>query len=96
MALTADDVRKVAFLSRLELEEWEVESQRCHINALVERFEALRALDTSGIEPASHGVPLFNVLRDDVCEPSLSRDEATSNAPLARDGFFIVPRIVEG
>lgn len=96
MALTPEEVRKVALLARLELDDAEVETQARHINELLRRFEALQALDVSGIEPTSHSIPLFNVFRDDQRQPSLTREEALANAPEARDGCFVVPRIIEG
>ncbi len=96
MALTADEVRKVALLARLELEEDEIEMQTRHLNGLIEQFQKLQGLDISGIEPTSHSFAVANVLREDVARPSLPREEILQNAPEARDGCFIVPRIVEG
>jgi aspartyl-tRNA(Asn)/glutamyl-tRNA(Gln) amidotransferase subunit C len=96
MALTLDEVRKVALLARLELEPDELERQGRHLNDILIQFEALQALDVAGIEPATHSVPLFNVFREDRVIPSLSREEALANAPESRDGCFIVPRILEG
>ncbi len=96
MALTPEEVRKVALLARLELEDDEVEVQARHINELLARFEALQALDVSGVEPTSHSIPLCNVLRDDVRRPSLSREDVLRNAPEATDECFVVPRIIEG
>jgi len=96
MTLSAEEVRKVALLARLELDDDEIERQTRHINDLIARFEALQEVDVTGIEPTSHSVPLVNILREDVVKPSLSRDEVLANAPESRDGCFIVPRIVEG
>ncbi len=96
MPLSMDEVRKVALLSRLELEPDELERQGRHLNDILGQFEILQKLDVAGIEPTSHSVPMFNVLREDVARPSLTREEALQNAPEARDGCFIVPRIVEG
>lgn len=96
MALTPEEVRKVALLARLELDEEEIERQSRHINDLLAQFQKLQELDVTGIEPTSHSVPLFNVFREDEVRPSLPREEILQNAPDARDGFFIVPRIVEG
>ncbi len=96
MPLSMDEVRKVALLSRLELEPDELESQGRHLNDILGQFEILQNLDVAGIEPTSHSVPMFNVLREDAARPSLTREEALQNAPEARDGCFIVPRIVEG
>jgi aspartyl-tRNA(Asn)/glutamyl-tRNA(Gln) amidotransferase subunit C len=96
MALTPEEVRKVALLARLELSEEEIETQAKHLNDLLQQFEALQALDVSGVEPTSHSIPIYNVFRADVVRPSLTREEVLANAPLARGGCFVVPRIMEG
>jgi aspartyl-tRNA(Asn)/glutamyl-tRNA(Gln) amidotransferase subunit C len=95
MALTTDEVRKVARLARLDLGDDELARQGRHLNELLARFEELQALDVEGIEPTSHSIPMFNVLRNDVARPSLTRDEVLQNAPEPRDGCFVVPRIIE-
>ncbi len=94
MALSADEVRKVALLARLELSPDEIEVQATNLNNLLAQFEALQALDVTGIEPTSHSAPVFNVLREDAVRPSLPREQALANAPEHRDGCFVVPRII--
>jgi len=96
MELSREDVKKVALLARLELTEEEIDQQGRNLNGLLHEFEALQGLDVTGIEPTSHAFPVFNVLRQDVARPSLTREQALANAPEARDGCFIVPRILEG
>ena len=96
MALSREEVRKVALLARLELTDDEIDEQAKHLNDLLKTFEVLQGVDVSGIEPTSHSLPVVNVLREDVARPSLPRDVVLANAPEARDGCFIVPRIVEG
>ncbi len=65
------------------------------INALMAHFERLQALPLDGVEPTSHSIPVFNAFREDVVGETLRREDALANAPEARDGLFIVPRIVE-
>ena len=96
MALTHEEVKKVALLARLELSDSEIDAQASHLNALLEQFEKLLALDVTGIEPTSHAIPMVNVLREDILRPSLSRDEVLANAPESSDGCFVVPRVLEG
>lgn len=94
MALNREEVRKVALLARLELTDDEIDSQAVHLNDLLQRFETLQEIDVSGVEPTSHSMPMTNILRDDVLQESLTRESALANAPEARDGCFVVPRIV--
>jgi aspartyl-tRNA(Asn)/glutamyl-tRNA(Gln) amidotransferase subunit C len=96
MALTPEEVKKVALLARLELTDDEIETQAKHLNDLLQQFEALQALDVTGVEPTSHSIPIFNVFRQDEVRPSLTREETLANAPLARGGCFVVPRIMDG
>ncbi len=96
MALSRDEIRKVALLARLELSDVELDEQAKHFNDLLLQFDILQSVDVSGIEPTSHSIPLVNVLREDIARPSLSREQALANAPESRDGCIVVPRIVEG
>lgn len=96
MALSRDEVRKVALLARLELTDEELDAQAKHFNDLLGQFEALQSLDVTGVEPTSHPMSLINVLREDVIRPSLPREAALANAPESREGCIVVPRIVEG
>jgi aspartyl-tRNA(Asn)/glutamyl-tRNA(Gln) amidotransferase subunit C len=96
MALSRDEVRKVALLARLELTEEELDEQARHINTLLAQFEILQQIDVTDVEPTSHAFPVYNVLREDISRPSLPQEEVLANAPEKRDGCFVVPRIVEG
>lgn len=96
MKITREAVENVALLSRLELPENEVDACAGHLSAFLEYAEVLQSLDTEGVAPTAHVLPLSNVLRPDEVKPSLSRELALSNAPEREDGYFKVPKIVEG
>ena len=89
------DVEHVARLARLALTDAEIERMREQLNGILAYIEKLNALDTSGVEPTSHAVPLLNVMRDDEPGACLPRDEALANAPDRSGEFFRVPRIIE-
>ncbi len=93
--ITPEDVRHVARLARLELSEAELERMRVEMDAILAYMDKLRSLDTTGVEPTSHAVPLRNVMRDDEPRPSLPRDAMLANAPDRAGDFFRVPRIIE-
>lgn len=93
--LTRDDVTKVADLARLELSGAETEMLTVQLNNIMVQFARLQELNTDDVEPTAHSIPMRNVLRDDAVRESLSRDQATRNAPERRDGNFIVPQVVE-
>ncbi len=94
MALTPGEVRKVALLARLELNDEEIARQGKHLNDLLKQFEKLQELDVTGVEPTSHSIPVSNVFREDAARPSLPREEVLANAPEERDGCVVVPRII--
>ena len=96
MSLSYDEARKVALLARLELTEEEIEEQARHLNGLLAVFAEMQTLDVTGVEPTAHAFPVYNVFREDEVRPSLPREAVLANAPEARDGLFVVPRIVEG
>lgn len=94
--ITPNDVEHVALLSRLELDRQEADKFTGQLNAILEYVEVLKKVDTDGVEPTAHVLPLKNVLRQDAVRPSLPRDLALSNAPEQEDGYFKVPKIMEG
>ena len=93
--ISAEDVRHVARLARLALSEDELQRMRAEMSAILDYMDKLRSLDTKGVEPTSHSIPLSNVMREDEPVPSSPRDDMLANAP-DRDGdTFRVPRIIE-
>jgi aspartyl-tRNA(Asn)/glutamyl-tRNA(Gln) amidotransferase subunit C len=95
MPLTREEVEHVALLGRLELTPEEVERFTGQLNAILDYFEQLRRIDTEGVPPTSHVLPLENVFREDEVRPSLPVEEALQNAPSRLAEAFRVPRVVE-
>ena len=93
--ISRQEVTHVARLARLELSEAEVERMRLELDGILSYIDKLRALDTEGVEPTSHAVPLVNVMREDEPQASLSQAEMLANAPDPVGGLFRVPRIIE-
>lgn len=95
MRLSNEEVEHIALLSRLELSDAERERAQNELSQILGYFEALSQLDTQGVEPTMHALPISNVLRRDEVRPGLSREQALQNAPESTDGMFQVPRVVE-
>jgi len=89
------DIEKVARLSRLELSEEEKETFGNQLEQILTYMEQLNRLDTKGIEPTSHAIPVYNVFREDETKPSFPKDEVLGISPQQEDGHFKVPRIIE-
>ncbi|RJQ31352.1 MAG: Asp-tRNA(Asn)/Glu-tRNA(Gln) amidotransferase subunit GatC [Actinobacteria bacterium] len=92
--ITKKDVEHIALLSRLDLTEEEKDKLVNQLGQILEHAGKIASLDTSKVEPTSHAVETKNVLRKDVKGPSLSQEEALSNAPEIEEGSFVVPKIV--
>jgi aspartyl-tRNA(Asn)/glutamyl-tRNA(Gln) amidotransferase subunit C len=100
MSLTASEVRWVAHLARLELSEAELEKMTAQLSAIVDYVDQLRQVNTDGVEPLAHALPVHNVFRDDEPTPCLPVDEALANAPDRRtdargEQFYGVPAVLE-
>jgi aspartyl-tRNA(Asn)/glutamyl-tRNA(Gln) amidotransferase subunit C len=93
--ISARDVEHVARLARLDLSAAEKERMGRELDGILTYIDKLRALDTTGVEPTSHAVPVTNVMRDDVQFPSLAQSEALANAPDRQGDLFRVPKIIE-
>ncbi len=92
--LTRADVEHVARLARLALTDEEIDGLTSELGAILEYAAQVSALDTEGVPPTAHPLPLANVFRRDDIRPCLFRDEVLAEAPAAEDGRFRVPRIL--
>lgn len=88
------DVDKVAVLSRLTIPPEEKDAMKRELSAIVAFADQLQAIDTEGIEPTAHVLPLRNVFREDEVRESTGRDVLLANAPSRADGFVTVPRVI--
>ena len=89
------DVRKIAKLSRIRVEEAEVAHLAGELNGILGWIEQLQEVDVEGVEPMTSAVSMDAPMRADVVTDGGIRDEVLSNAPKEEDGFFVVPRSVE-
>ena len=92
--LTRADIVHVARLARLGLTDAEIEALTVELSGILDHAAKVSALDTDGVPPTAHPLPLVNVLRSDDPQPSLPRDEVLAAAPATEDGRFRVPRIL--
>jgi aspartyl-tRNA(Asn)/glutamyl-tRNA(Gln) amidotransferase subunit C len=99
MALTSDDVRRIAHLARLELRPDEQAQMLQQLNGFFGIVERMSAVDTRGVEPLY--TPLSAVqqvqlrLRDDAVTESDAREANQASAPAVEDGLFLVPKVIE-
>ncbi len=91
--ITIKEVEHVAKLARLELTEEEKVKFSKQLGDILEYAQQMNEIDTEGVEPMSHAIPIVNVMREDKVVHEFSREELMANAPLKENGFFRVPKI---
>ena len=95
MSVTVDDVRAVAVLARLRFEAAEERALMGDLNRILQFMEKLSEVETEGVEPTSHVVPISNAFREDRVE-AFPRTEAILAAAPERDkGYFKVPKVID-
>jgi aspartyl-tRNA(Asn)/glutamyl-tRNA(Gln) amidotransferase subunit C len=95
MKITAAEVEKVAKLAKLTLSDPDIERMAADMGAMLAYVATLANLDTEGIVPTAHAVPMANAFRCDELRPSLERDAVLAAAPKSANGTFRVPKVIE-
>jgi aspartyl-tRNA(Asn)/glutamyl-tRNA(Gln) amidotransferase subunit C len=95
-SLTRKEVDEIAMLARLHLEADEALKLQDELGNILDHFLALATVDTEGVPPMTHAVPMDLRLRDDEPAPSLSAAEALKAAPAREGDLFVVPAIIGG
>ncbi len=94
MKIDAHMVDDLAHLARLRFDDSEKESIRTDLESMVAFVEKLQTINTDGVEPLLHISDAANVLREDVVQGSVSREEALLNSPVSDETFFKVPKVI--
>jgi aspartyl-tRNA(Asn)/glutamyl-tRNA(Gln) amidotransferase subunit C len=92
--ITADDVRKVAQLARLELPEETIATYTGQLERILDYVDQLQAVDTEGVAPTTRAVEVVNATRNDRVETTDVREDLLNQAPLREGDFFRVPKIL--
>ncbi len=95
MAITKEQVKHVAKLARLKLNEKELENYTKELSSILDYMEKLNELDTSNVEPLTHTVENKNVFREDELGVSVKTEDALKNAPQKNDKYFKVPKVIK-
>ena len=89
------DIAHVARLARLGLSDEELSDYEAQLGVILDHAARVQELDTEGVEPTSHPLPMVNAFRPDAVLPSLDRDEVLAQAPDHEGGYFRVPPHLE-
>lgn len=98
MSLTTEEVKKIAYLARLSIEDEHISQYSDDLSRIFDLVEQMNAADTDGIEPMSHPLDAIQRLREDIVtesnDPSV-RDKYLKLAPATEKGLFLVPKVIE-
>jgi aspartyl-tRNA(Asn)/glutamyl-tRNA(Gln) amidotransferase subunit C len=95
MEVTPQIVENLAHLARLRFNEEEKSAIQVDLQRMIAFVEQLKEVDTTGVEPLLHMSDTVNVLREDIVQGSVTREEALLNAPLPDEFFFKVPTVIK-
>jgi aspartyl-tRNA(Asn)/glutamyl-tRNA(Gln) amidotransferase subunit C len=95
MKLEREAVLHIAKLARVALSEREIETFSEQLSEIITHFDVLSIVDTQGVEPTAHTLPIRNIFADDVARPSMPQDEVLALAPNTEDGYLRVRAVLE-
>lgn len=95
MAISENEVLKVARLARIGLNPDELKLFSGQLEAIIEFIDKLKEVDVSSVKPTSHVLDIHNVLRQDIPKSSLPKEAVLNNAPESLKGYFKVPKAIE-
>ena len=95
MKITDEIINHLADLARLEFSDEEKTELKQDLEKMIGFVEKLKEVDTTGIEPLMHITDAVNILREDVAEKTITKQEALLNAPQTDGNFFIVPKVIK-
>ena len=95
MTIDTATVRKVAKLARIREEEGRLEALAAELNGIMNWIDQLNEVDTEGVEPMTSAEAVRLPMREDIVTDGGDPDEILANAPATRNGFFVVPKVVE-
>ncbi len=95
MSLTASDVKKIAHLARLGIDEQQIESYANDLSSVLDLMTRMGQLDTTGVIPMAHPLDQTQRLREDVVTESNQRDHFQAIAPQTETGLYLVPKVIE-
>lgn len=94
MSLSKEEVRHVALLARLGLDDAQIEKLESELNSILKHINQISELDLDAVEPTTHSIKVSNVMREDEVRPGFDLETALLNAPEREGDAIVIPRIV--
>lgn len=96
MKISHEEIQKIALLSRLAIKEDQMDAVGTQLNDILSYMDLISQVDVEGVQPTAHAVTMQNVMRDDVVHESFTNEQALLNAPEPENGYFKVPKVIQG
>ena len=95
MSLEADDVKKIAHLARLNINESDIDDYATNLSSILDLVEQMNSIDTSNVPPMAHPQDLAQRLRADEVLEENQRERFQNIAPATENGLYLVPKVIE-
>ncbi len=95
MSLTPDDVKRIARLARIEIDDAQAQTTQAQLNTIFDLIATMQAVDTQGIAPMAHAQEVTQRLRDDIVTETDRRAAFQAIAPAVENGLYLVPQVIE-
>jgi aspartyl-tRNA(Asn)/glutamyl-tRNA(Gln) amidotransferase subunit C len=95
MSLTQDDVKRIASLARIEIDDPQAQAAQAQLNSIFDLIASMQAVDTRGIAPMAHAQEVYQRLRDDAVTESDRHAAFQAIAPAVENGLYLVPKVIE-
>lgn len=95
MSLDTDDIKAIARLARLRIDDADVPLYATNLSSILDLVEQMNSVNTEGVMPMSHPLDVVQRLREDIVTENNQRDEFQKVAPATQDGLYLVPRVIE-
>ncbi len=95
MSLLPDDVKRIARLARIEIDDAEAQATQIQLNTIFELIATMQAVDTTDVRPMAHAQEVYQRLRADVVTESDRHAAFQAVAPAVENGLYLVPRVIE-
>ncbi len=95
MSLGPDDVKNIAHLARLEIDESNIDAYASSLSSILDLVEQMNAVDTSSVKPMAHPMDVSQRLREDEVLEQNQRETFQSIAPKTENGLYLVPKVIE-
>jgi aspartyl-tRNA(Asn)/glutamyl-tRNA(Gln) amidotransferase subunit C len=95
MSLSQDDVKRIARLARIEIDDAQAQATQAQLNSIFNLIATMQAVDTQGIAPMAHAQEVYQRLRDDTVTETDRHAKFQSVAPAVENGLYLVPKVIE-